>query len=185
MKRIQLTGGGAAIVDDEDFDTLSRHRWKRHPQGYACRSSWAHGKYVCILMHRVVARAPDGLQVDHLDLDKLNNTRANLRVVDRATNERNKPPSRRNKSGVKGVSFDASRGKWKAATKHRGRQYTIGRFATIEEAQRAYAEFVLSITGEEVRWPTSVCPPVAAALVRANAASVATTANNNAERGAA
>lgn len=167
-RQIHLTGGGVAIVDEEDFESLSRYRWKRHTSGYACRSQRIKGKHVCVLMHREVARAPAGTQVDHIDLDKLNNTRANLRIVDRATNERNKPPTHRNKSGVKGVSFDASRGKWKAATKHRGHQYTIGRFATLDEAKRAYAEFVLRLTGEEVRWPTSVCPQVAEALVRAN-----------------
>lgn len=168
MMHIELTGGSVAVVDNEDFEALSRYRWKLHANGYACRSARVGGKHVCILMHREVAMAPDGLQVDHIDLNKLNNTRANLRVVERSTNERNKPPTRRNTSGVKGVSFDARRGKWKATTKHRGRQYTIGRFATIEEAQRAYADFVLRITGEEVRWPTHVCPPVAEAIVRAN-----------------
>lgn len=143
MKRISLTKGAVTVVDDEDYDFLSRWRWKLHPQGYACRSTWVDGRYVTVLMHRVIAQTPPHLQTDHINRDRLDNRRANLRNVTGSVNTMNQGLSPRNRSGVRGVSWDRQRGKWIVNTKHLGRYVHLGRFDSIEDAaaaRRAYDE---------------------------------------------
>lgn len=146
MREITLSGGAVTVVDDEDFAFLSRWKWKLHPQGYAARSSWRDGRYYTVLLHRLVAQTPDGLETDHRNGDKLDNRRANLRAVTHAVNERNKPLSRRNTSGVKGVTWDKNRQKWMAKTKHEGRHVNLGRFDTLDEAAAAFAAFVATLS---------------------------------------
>lgn len=146
VKYIPLKNGGAAIVDVDDYEFLSQWKWKRHKQGYACRTGWANGKWTCILMHRLVNKTPDGLETDHINGNKMDNRKANLRAVTHSINERNKGLSKSNKSGVKGVFWDKSRGKWCAKTKHMGRFYNIGRFDDINEAVEAYKKCVSELT---------------------------------------
>jgi hypothetical protein len=77
-KQIPLSNGGFAIVDEDDFEYLNQWKWKRHPQGYACRAGWKDGKWTCILMHRVIMKTPDGMEVDHGPCGKLDNRKCNL-----------------------------------------------------------------------------------------------------------
>jgi hypothetical protein len=143
MKMIGLSNGGVAIVDDADFDTLSRWRWTRHPKGYATRTA-TRGK---ILMHRQILGEPIG-DVDHRNRDKLDNTRANLRVVTRSENMHNRPKQSNNTSGLKGVSWDPIRRRWRASIKVAGRHHMLGRFATRAEAASAYDAAATRLVGE-------------------------------------
>jgi hypothetical protein len=139
MKEINLSNGGAALIDDADFELVNRWKWRRSENGYAVRTSWK-GK---ILMHRlVIGVIPKGLEVDHINRIKLDNRRCNLRAVTHSENQRNTPKQSNNTSGFKGVSWDKSRGKWRAATKHNGKHILIGRFNTPQEASRAYESVV-------------------------------------------
>lgn len=151
MREIPLSNGGVAVIDDADYEFISRWKWKRHPQGYACRTSWKDGGWICVLMHRIITMPSEGLEVDHRDWNKLNNQRHNLRVVTHATNERNKPISRRNTSGYKGVCWDKRRRKWVAKTKHDGHHVNLGRFEKIEDAVTAYESFVSTLRLEGVQ----------------------------------
>lgn len=80
MKIINVDGF-ICLVDDEDFDALSKHRWRLHAQGYAYRkTSRGAGRTVTLLMHRVIMNAPPGVEVDHLGL-KLDNRRSQLALI--------------------------------------------------------------------------------------------------------
>lgn len=139
MKSIMLSNGGLALVDDQDFELLNRWRWHRSQNGYAMRSSYR-GK---VVMHRLImSPAPSGLEVDHINRDKLDNRRSNLRWVTHSVNQRNNPAQANNTSGYRGVCWDRTRGKWRAATKHDGRHVLIGRYDTAEEASTAYEAYV-------------------------------------------
>ena len=138
MTGLQLSNGGLTLVDPDVLEAMSRWAWRRAENGYAVRTAW-HRK---VLLHREITDCPEGLEVDHINGDKLDNRRANLRIVTRAENERNKPIGRRNTSGFKGVCFDKSRGKWRAATKHAGKNVLIGRFDSAEAASAAYVAWV-------------------------------------------
>lgn len=81
MKTIQLTKGFSAIVDDDQYEHLSRWHWY-YNNGYAMRQE--KGKH--ILMHQVILGAS---MVDHINGDKLDNTKANLRTANKSTNAMN------------------------------------------------------------------------------------------------
>lgn len=85
MAEILLSSGDVCRVDERDYHTLSNWKWKRHPQGYASRTGYSAGTYVCHLMHRYILDAPEGMEVHHVNGDKLDNRRANLELVEPKT----------------------------------------------------------------------------------------------------
>src|ERR1700693_6226684 len=121
MKYIPLTLGLTAIVDDEDFAWLSKHKWHAIKKGYAVRSE---SRRDCtdrprraIYMHVEIAKKM-GLDtshmVDHRNLDKADNQRQNLRPATATQNAVNSQISLRNKSGYRGVSMAPNSQKWRA-----------------------------------------------------------------------
>jgi hypothetical protein len=145
---IPLTSGQVAFVDTDDVTYLEQWNWRFEPSdfgnGYAIRG-WARKGIPAIRMHRVVAERA-GIQfseesplVDHVDCNGLNNRRANLRAASRSGNSRNVSTPSHNTSGIKGVSFDTARGKWRAQIRANDKIIFLGRFATEEEAAQAYA----------------------------------------------
>lgn len=133
MKKIELTQGKHAIVDDEWYEFLNQYKWCYYSGGYAARQVQKNYKKKTIYMHRQIANTPPGMDTDHINGDKLDNRSENLRVVDHQTNLRGfLKLDKRNVSGYRGVS--AYKGKWRA---RRGRGGYLGVYATIEEAARA------------------------------------------------
>lgn len=147
-RTIPLTQGKAAVVDAEDFESLSRYKWAYHSNGYAYRSERKNGKTVSVLMHRVVAGTPDDLITDHINGDKLDNRRANLRACTYTQNLGNASLRSNNTTGYKGVTWDKSRGRWRARVNVDGREYHLGRFETRDEAVRAYDARARELFGE-------------------------------------
>jgi hypothetical protein len=158
MAQIPLTQGRFAIVDDEDYHWLVRFRWcvgrtgaKHQHARRAARTS--DGKFKDILMHRLIMGDPDGLQVDHINGDTLDNRRANLRLATPRQNMANQKVKINNTTGFKGVSKAK-------ATAHTKKPYSafinaglrkhknLGSFATAEEAARAYDAAAREVHGE-------------------------------------
>lgn len=151
-KQIPLSRGLFATVDDEDFEWLSQWRWTpssrcgldRNKVFCAIRFVMVDGKQRTILMHREITNAPNGMVVDHIDRDPLNNCRANLRVCTHSQNLLNRFADRGSLSKFKGVVRDERDGRWAA----RFRAKHIGMFATEEEAARAYDNAALAFSPE-------------------------------------
>jgi hypothetical protein len=78
-RSIPLTKGKAALVDDDQFAGLSQYRWRYASSGYAVRTVRANGRRRHIFMHRQIMAAQPGQLVDHIDHDRLDNRRENLR----------------------------------------------------------------------------------------------------------
>lgn len=143
MKQIKLSEDKFAQVDDAMFDELNQYKWtakKYKNTWYAERKIHVFLSWKSVYMHRSIINIPDGMQVDHIDLNGLNNTRNNLRVCTHAENSRNRPASSNSTSGYKGVSFCKQRNKFEAKISVNGKTIHLGRFATKEEAARAYDE---------------------------------------------
>lgn len=124
-----------ALVDSAD-EGLAALRWYLGSGGYAMRQVRVPGgKMRAEYLHRRVLglERGDRLEADHVDRDKLNNRRSNLRVVSRGLNEQNKTGVRAS-SGVRGVHWIASREKWAARVVVDGRMVVRGYFDTVEEA---------------------------------------------------
>ena len=150
MKRIPLTSGLFAKVDDEDFIELSKLKWFAH-HGYAERNSILEsGRKTTISMHRVILNTPVGMQTDHINHDTLDNRRKNLRVVTRTQNQMNSKMRNGNVAGFKGVSFGKERRgkKFRALITIGSKQTSIGYFHTAIEAARAYNEAAKKYYGE-------------------------------------
>jgi hypothetical protein len=142
MKQIPLTQGKFATVDDEDYDRLIKYKWFVL-KGYAARKirSRRSGKEIInktIYMHRELINASSEMQVDHINLDKLNNSKANLRVCTRYENQLNKSLTKNNTSGFKGVSWRKKDKKWKAQISVDKKTIFIGLFDNIIDAANAY-----------------------------------------------
>lgn len=124
-----------ALVDDEDYELIHLSRWCLDRKGYA--TARVGGRTV--RMHRVIMGVTDPrVQVDHIDRDPLNNTRANLRLANNAENHQNVAGGHSN-TGVRGVTWDKSRQKYLAGAKLNYKRYNLGRFDTLEEAAAVVA----------------------------------------------
>jgi len=148
MKEIELSNGGVALVDDQDYDDLAAYRWNRSPQGYAQRTGSIGGRKIKVLMHHVILPPEPGMSTDHRNLNKLDNRRCNLRPATRSQNLANTPPKAGHSSQYKGVSWRRRAGKWQANIKVHGRQYFLGYFADEQEAALAYNRAALRYFGE-------------------------------------
>jgi len=76
-----------ADVDEEDVDDLKRHVWILSSQGYAQFYNKILGIYVS--MHRYIMNFPEGLVVDHVGWNRLDNRKSMLRICTQAENARN------------------------------------------------------------------------------------------------
>jgi hypothetical protein len=154
MKRIPLTQGQFALVDDEDFDRLSKHKWYAtwNPSTssfYASRHSfYVNGKRNTILMHREVLVASADKQVDHANRDSLDNRRKNLRLCSGSENCANRRVGSNSTSGFKGVSLDKLSGTWRARVRKGGKLLSNSYHPTAESAARAYDEATIRLNGE-------------------------------------
>ena len=141
MKYIKLTQGEKTIVDDEDYPVLSKYKWQYHTGGYVKRGSR------CIRMARQILNAPKGLEVDHINLDKLDNRKVNLRLCTRAENVRNSTKRKDSPNKYKGVHFIKSRNKWIARIQINGKRIHSGYFDTEIEAAKRYDKLALKHHG--------------------------------------
>lgn len=138
MKLIPVGKGKHAMVDDFVFDLVGDQSWYLHK--YVQRNFYVMGKAKPALLHRVIMDAPKGVEVDHIDGDKLNNQLSNLRLCSHQQNQHNRRfLNKNNTSGFKGVFFDKRRGAWYCQIKVNGKQRTIAAgFLTAKEASLAY-----------------------------------------------
>lgn len=149
MKEIPLTQGRVAIVDDEDFRFVSQWKWSFDGQ-YAVRGQFTeylgrqNGHSWCrnqkIYLHREINRTPPGLETDHINRDKLDNRKGNLRSVTRGGNSRNHDAHRNNVTGVCGVNWYNAIKKFRASIVVNRTRVHLGYFADLTAATQARKE---------------------------------------------
>jgi hypothetical protein len=127
---------GNTLVSGDDLDWVLAHRWMLSARGYVIRHCrLGPGRQTKVLLHRELLGLPraDSRQGDHINRDRLDNRRENLRIVTSAQNAQNKPGITKT-SAFRGVCWDAGKGKWRAQAGLAGKRYHLGRFADEEEA---------------------------------------------------
>ena len=143
------------LFDESDSRLLAGMLWRKHSDGYAVAALYvpkdpslpvSHSNRVhrIIRMHRLIMGASDDSEVDHINGNKIDNRRSNLRLATRSQNSMNTSLRLDSTSGVKGVHYDKSRGKWMAYIKRDGVRFQLGRYPTLHEATiaRSAAEMV-------------------------------------------
>jgi hypothetical protein len=153
---VPLTKGYKATVSVEDFHLVAGRKWhaledKRKDGSvravYAAYGVRAGRKNLkTIRLHRLILGVADGIEVDHVDGNGLNNLRSNLRAATKAQNMFNRRKCVRNTSGVKGV-HPTPNGKWRAVIRVNGKLRSLGTFAELPAAADAYAKASASMHG--------------------------------------
>lgn len=147
MKTIPLTQDKVALVDNEDFERLSRHKWTAM-NDHGIWRAYRKSKQISIYMHREVLHLTrrDKVQVDHVDRDGLNNQKHNLRKCTQSQNNSNTGLAKHNKSGYKGVRWND--GKYEANISSNNKTMWIGSYETAKQAAFAYDKEAKSLRGE-------------------------------------
>lgn len=146
MKNISLTRGLFCIVDESDYEELCKFKWHSlHAKGcfYAARKV----KNKIILMHRQLIGAKKGEIVDHINGDKMDNRRCNLRVCNGSQNQMNRKLTHNSKSGFKGVTWFGRDGKWRSYITHKRKFIHIGYFNSKEDAALSYDNMARQLFG--------------------------------------
>jgi hypothetical protein len=131
--KIELSRGGVALVDEEDCGLVKGYRWHA-TNGYA-RANY---QGTSVLMHRLIMRAQTGQMIDHVNGQRADNRRCNLRFCTRAENTRNRKRPVNNSSGFSGVHREAYSGLWRARIQFNNKKINLGNFETPELAHAAY-----------------------------------------------
>lgn len=126
MPTIRLHNGEFAIVDALKFEELNQHPWHLSSGGYAIRNFRVGKATKSVRMHHmVIGKPPKGFVTDHINTNKLDNRRVNLRFVTKAGNARN----HRSEAGVYYY-----KGKWNIRLQILNRTFYFGRCETEKEA---------------------------------------------------
>lgn len=133
------------MVDDEDYETLSKFNWVSMKELTIYSHTTDKGR---ILIHRYIMNCPENLEVDHIDGNRLNNQKSNLRIVNSSQNKMNRGPRKDCKSGYKGVTWNNKNCNWNARIMANGRYKHLGCFQSKEEAAKAYNDAAKIYFGE-------------------------------------
>jgi hypothetical protein len=154
MISIKLNNSNNPVLLSEEDKELLKFGWYLDTRGYIERSNGKHSKK---RLHREVMERMLGTslnskqQVDHINGDRLDNRRENLRLATSSQNNMNSKISTRNNSGYKGVSFHKRTGKWRVVICAEGKRTEVGLFSDLVEAAQAYDKAAISIHGEFAR----------------------------------
>jgi len=149
MKLIQLGGHqreikGYAMVDDEDFKRLSVYNWSLSSNGYAFRDK----NKKRLLLHREIMKNPVNRAIDHINRNKLDNQKINLRICSQSENSANCGIQKNNTSGFKGVYWHNSLKYWVAEIKKNRKRINLGYFKDKKSAALAYNTKAKELFGE-------------------------------------
>lgn len=162
MKKIALSQGKYALIDDDDFELVSNYGWVYDSGGFGyARGKLRIGRYGLrrgvkrfsgkrVRMHRLIMNPPQGVEIDHINGDGLDNRRCNLRLATRAQQAHNMRKHRHSKSPYKGVEA-LPYGRWRAGIRINGKALHLGCFASAEDAARVYDAAAIEHFGEFAR----------------------------------
>lgn len=152
MKKIPLSQGLFALVDDEDFEKLSKYKWRADRGNSTFYAARLVEKGRNIRMHRQILGVTDPkMDVDHKNGNGIDNRRSNLRVCSRSLNNANRAVQSNSGSGIKGVFWDKERNKWQVKIGYERKVFNLGRFSDLTTAVKAYNDKAKELFGDFAR----------------------------------
>lgn len=138
--KVKAKCGTEILIDDEDFGLVSAYVWTITDRGYAHCITSVNGKTNTIRMHRLImgCETHDKIQIDHINCEKLDNRKSNLRKCDSFQNMLNVGMLTSNTSGFKGVCWVPRKKKWVARISFNGKRQYLGFYKEKYEAYFAY-----------------------------------------------
>lgn len=146
---IKMLSGQFVIVDASRIKYLKQWCWAIGSNGYPKRQFRLKGKNKTIYLHREVLKSTK--HIDHIDSDKTDARRCNLRECNPCENLQNRGKQRNNTSGFKGVHFLKRTGRYQAQIRANNKRWHLGYFTTAKEAARAYDTKAKKVHGKFAR----------------------------------
>lgn len=146
-KNLKLSNGGYTIIDNIDYELVKNYKWYKIKK----RNTWYARTCIqkkCVYIHRLIMNHPEGMMIDHLDGNALNNRRNNLRICTVGQNNRNTRKRKGGTSKYKGVSWCKEKMKWVAHIKVNYKSKNMGCFNNEIEAAEAYNKAALLHFGD-------------------------------------
>lgn len=128
MKTLNTTDGYQFIIDDEDFEEVSKYKW------YFNRYVLTTSSKITKSLHRFIMKPKSNELIDHINRNTLDNRKCNLRICNYSENNRN----RKSKNNVKGIRWLSNRNKWQARITINKKQIFLGYFDKKIDAINAY-----------------------------------------------
>lgn len=144
-------------IDTSDYLLISKYTWRPNKIKdqpwliyFRTYTEGSHTTRKEILMHRLIMGCTykDGINIDHIDGNTLNNSKSNLRRCSISQNVANARKAPNKSSPYKGVTLDAKSGKWKVTITCKGRSYHLGYYINILDAAKTYNEKAIELFGE-------------------------------------
>lgn len=148
MEYLKLSDGTEVMLDAEDYNFFSRWKWQLSPSGYVARSAQVCNIRKRVYLHRLIMECPSNKVVDHIDKNRLNNQKLNLRVCTTTQNIVGASGSLKSEVKYKGVSYAYFNG-IKVLTKYRARinDLNLGCFDNPVDAAIAYDKKAFELYG--------------------------------------
>lgn len=128
-----------ALISEQDVELAKTVFWHKTKFGYAMGYSKQNGKEVHL--HKLITRTDRYTIIDHINRNKLDCRRENLRIADKSINSLNRDAQANSRFGISGVSYDKRSRKYRAYAKLEGKQIFLGYHETVEDAILARKTF--------------------------------------------
>lgn len=129
------------LIDLEYVDVVKDYKWYSKQEGYVFNNKVGY-------LHQFIMNPPDGMVVDHINHNPLDNRKENLRICTQHENTMNKSTYCNNTSGILGVNWSKQNGKWLARIQVDGKHIYLGYYDTLEEAAEVRRQAEIEYFGE-------------------------------------
>lgn len=154
--QVPLTQGYEATIDAEDWDKVKDHKWslqrvkRKHGELFYAKTAKKKNTIMAgTQMHRFIVCCPEGMIIDHIDGNGLNNTRKNLRIVMPGENVRN---SKRGPAATGFIGVYKHKDRFRVQVVVDKKNYSCGLYDTAWEAAIARDRYAKELHGSIVRF---------------------------------